>query len=1087
MAQPVPTFYPTASRVTVGPTKDELKTVEETMEMLKKVPKFVDLFEGRHKIRDEYIKQACFDMSFDFDVVKTRGKEAITFDLAKKIVLDELYRTNQIPELKEKRVVKTDSSVEQGRMYSVEANVKTHGNCHAITSSQKHEAKKQKVKFLEKVSEEKPKPGTESLFQSGSTSGKPPLLKLDKSTGFKKDIATQSKIFKDIEKKKKTMTWDEYILTRVSKNTARWIVTNHVDSAKQKEHLKEFLEERKVGFKEQEDLTVDDESVSGEPTSQKFLEQIKVKRTPTTLSGDPINENLSKKFKSLYYKQNFADENEEVKRIVAQTENRTAMIERPSSHTETTSNAINRQKKAKQLMSHNRSEHKYVNEIVDGSKVVFLTETSDEVFLDTGNTYTVKKTEIYPEVETGPIGQTKGKKPRWKEVPQPKLDKRKMKAADETELEPVNNDDQLVALDDEGQHRKLIVQRWLKLHKIGSLWHNSDVGDIFEKLKSLDSRVRLEALGVCAQASVYRLEKVSGIAGINGDGFVIESEDQGFLPESILELVENCLSDELGYVRFGAALTLMIQDKCSEKSHEIVADHLHKVSATFEEKIIAALVLTYSGYVNSKIANVFIECMLQASEKSEMDLCISSLAKLSDSTRVIHCLIGEQLNSTSWKYRFLACKILPSLRGPPNKDITRKLVHLMWHDIDQNVRSEAAVAIGKLHLGTHVHNKLMSLYKETDRDTILDAVVRTGQLGIMTEKLLPHFLKCFKHDYISVRVAACNTASGLMLREKRILSTLEHSAQFDPSDKVKSAAIDALAHIGKSNAQLASIILWCVRWANDINVVISAARAIIKLNIRNGEVINVIQERLLSLKDQNVIDELKAVIEWLGDDPSGDLEMIRTLKEEIRKQSTKENIIKLITVLEEDDQLKTCHDKMLFKGQDGAQGVRSDGIEEVEKSQQSSKEDKSFQDLGSSLRDALNPETSISDQNKTENQGEFELDKGPDEDVEDLELVEEEADERESVVSESDYDSGEDDDDVMDNDELKLRLQDAQSNSGSLKYREEAALSGKTTSQGAPSRTTSSNGPPKPDFFRSLALSRASSNKDQQDKDTKTE
>ncbi|XP_075257989.1 uncharacterized protein LOC142349993 [Convolutriloba macropyga] len=1073
---PVPTFYPTASRVTVGPTKDELKTVEETMEMLKKVPKFVDLFEGRHKIRDEYIKQACIDMSFDFDVVKTRGKEAITFDLAKKIVLEELYRTNQIPGVKEKRgPAKTEPGTEQGRMYSVEPNVKTHVNCHALKSNQKYEARKQqKVHFLETVEEERAKVSLaeSSLKRHTSRTEKVP-------SGTRKDITTQSKIFKEVEQKKKTLIWDEYILTRVSKNTARWIVSNHVPSPSQKEHLKQFLEEKKIGFKEQEDLVVDGESETSEQNKQaEYLG--KLRRSPTKLSGEPINENLSKKFKSLYFKQNFAEENEDVKKVVAMTENRSAMIERPSSQIDA-SILEKRAKAVKQSMSHNKSDSKFVNEIIGGAKSVFLTENAEELHLDTGNIYTVRKTKIFPEKDSSEIGRFQGKSQRWKEIPRIKTDHRKMKAADNSAVEAIDLDKQLVELDSEGLHRKMIVQRWLKLHKIGSLWHNSQVADIFDKLKSLDSRIRLEALGVCAQATVFRLEKLSDrLAGPNGDDFVIANEDQGFLPDSILELVQAGLDDESHYVRFGAALTLMIQDKCSEKCQQIISDVIEKVSSTFEEKFIAALALTYSGYVDSKIANVFIDCLLQTAEKSEMDLCILSLSKLSDSTRVIHCLIGEQLNSTSWKYRFLACKVLPSLRGPPNKDITRKLVHIMWHDIEPNVRSVAAVALGKLGLGNHVHSKLLNLYKKTDRETILDVVERTGQLGIMTEKLLPHFLKCFKHDYISVRVAACNTASSLMLKDRRILDTLEESAQFDPSDKVKSAAIDALAHIGQSNAQLASIILWCIRWANDLNVVISAARAIIKLNLRNSETTNVIQERLLSLQDQATIDELKTAMEWLGDDPSGDLEMIRTLKEEIRKQSTKENIIRLINDLEQDDQYQICIDKMLTKENEKDKPIRFEG-------------QGSPHDLGANqMMDALevkhesSPNPSLNVTNESIIQGENEIEPENEDDV-----TEEESDidnMNKSVASQSEYESDLDNvDDVIDdadNDEIKPEDINRSSN-GSQKMSsprsgsEKRELLRSVQNEQQPSRNSeSSKGPPKPDFFRSLALSRASNNKE---------
>ena len=1053
----LPTFYPTASRVGPGTYKEDEKTIQETIELLKKVPRFVDLFEGRHKVRDSYIKQTC-DLNFDFDVVKSRGKEAITFDMAKHFLLEDLKQAREAVEKRRKKAEK-QARQDNGRMYANQPNVRTHTNCHAQASSDKFQKTTQLYKQFARPTNARDEPEVTKTQISANE-------KQIRSKKGQIDIKAQTELFKRIQKKKKAMTWDEYILTRVSKNTARWIVTNHVPSKDQKEHLKGFLDDR-IGFQEQEDLFVDTNSeldALPDETETTKLRRLKTLDTPGALLTREgtlltVNENLDKPFKSMYFRQNFLEEDEEMKKVIARSENRTAKIDLPGSSrlkgqvTRGNPEATEKKTGASVFITN----EDFLQEMIDGSKPVFQKEAENELVLDSGNTYMVKKTEIFPGTIPGQLGVTKGKPQKWENFPKLKKDQKQMVAADYEKINYIAPPEKnFVKLDEEGNHRKMIVDKWLKSNKVGSMWHKAEIGDIIDNLESLDARKRLEAVAVCAQAAVYRLEKLSmeSMAASKTDdpNIVIESEDFGYLPEGVLDLINLKLHDATEEVRFGAALTIFMLGTTSEIARKIMADVIDKASSTFDSKFIAAITLAYAGYVDSHIADIFIDCLLETLNQAEFDICVQSLAKMSDSNKVIHCLMGEKLNSSSWQHRFLACKVLPSLKGLPSKDVINKMIHLMWHDRQKTVRSSAAIALGKLNLGYYVHNKLMQLFQQTNRDLLLDAVVKAGQLGIMTNKLLPHFLKCFRHDYISVRVAACNTSGHLMLTHEDVLQELENLSQFDPSSKVKSAAIDALSQIGHTNTQISAGILWSVRWVQDLDVVISAARAIIKLNLRSPDATKVIQERLLSLTDKEAVEELKVVLGWLGEDPSGDLEMIRTLKEEIRKQSTKDNIIKMIGDLEEDDRHQELHDKLLYNG-----SIDHDLRAETE--------------LLDSIVESNSKDTSMDQEkagfdNKLKNLANLPQSSPYPIEIDGLELKDDQevADDidKESVIS------NDSDDEAIPEEDLITRAVSVE------KERKQSATGSKPSS--------SCSGPPKPTFFRSLALSRPSSNAEEESK-----
>jgi hypothetical protein len=154
-------------------------------------------------------------------------------------------------------------------------------------------------------------------------------------------------------------------------------------------------------------------------------------------------------------------------------------------------------------------------------------------------------------------------------------------------------------------------------------------------------------------------------------------------------------------------------------------------------------------------------------------------------------MVGEYLNNDELRYKILACKLLPCLRRALNKDLTAKLIYLMWHDNDKGVRKVAAQTLGRTGRGQNVHEELCLRLESKDVNDRVEALRKIQYLGIMTAKLLTPFLKCFKDDYISVRELTCKAAQKLQIKDENIIMSLIELAQYDQIPKVKACAIES--------------------------------------------------------------------------------------------------------------------------------------------------------------------------------------------------------------------------------------------------------------------------------------------------------
>ncbi|KAF3845378.1 hypothetical protein F7725_008541 [Dissostichus mawsoni] len=71
----------------------------------------------------------------------------------------------------------------------------------------------------------------------------------------------------------------------------------------------------------------------------------------------------------------------------------------------------------------------------------------------------------------------------------------------------------------------------------------------------------------------------------------------------------------------------------------------------------------------------------------DAQLVVPLLSFLSSQTTLVRSLLAEQLNSTEWRTRLMSCNTLCCLKGPINKDVVHKLLHLMLNDHSNPVRA----------------------------------------------------------------------------------------------------------------------------------------------------------------------------------------------------------------------------------------------------------------------------------------------------------------------------------------------------------------------------------------------------------------
>ncbi|KAI4797102.1 hypothetical protein KUCAC02_026549 [Chaenocephalus aceratus] len=180
-------------------------------------------------------------------------------------------------------------------------------------------------------------------------------------------------------------------------------------------------------------------------------------------------------------------------------------------------------------------------------------------------------------------------------------------------------------------------------------------------------------------------------------------------------------------------------------------------------------------------------------------LVVPLLSFLSSQTTLVRSLLAEQLNSSEWRTRLLSCNTLCCLKGPINKDVVHKLLHLMLNDHSNPVRRAAAETLMKLGRIQQVHTELRLKLQEgrglRGRMEALDVICH---LKIKTETLLEPVIGCLSDEFTALRRQACVTAASMELRGERVVSCLLQLVEHDAAPDVRLSAIrdlqEALMH-----------------------------------------------------------------------------------------------------------------------------------------------------------------------------------------------------------------------------------------------------------------------------------------------------
>jgi hypothetical protein len=127
--------------------------------------------------------------------------------------------------------------------------------------------------------------------------------------------------------------------------------------------------------------------------------------------------------------------------------------------------------------------------------------------------------------------------------------------------------------------------------------------------------------------------------------------------------------------------------------------------------------------------------------------------------------------------------------------VIKKLVDLMWNDMQHSVRKVASQTLGRTGKGKVVHDEILRRLASKNVFDRCEALRKLGYVGIMTGTLLEVFLRCFKDDCISVRELACKCTQRIVHVDKRIVDALVYAVRFEKADKIKSLALQSIAII----------------------------------------------------------------------------------------------------------------------------------------------------------------------------------------------------------------------------------------------------------------------------------------------------
>ncbi|XP_022098321.1 HEAT repeat-containing protein 4-like isoform X2 [Acanthaster planci] len=881
----------------------------------------------QNMLRRDYLQKISSDLLFSEDVVKTHAAHTLPYD---RHSIQDAYDYSGIIQREKKQCVGP-----VGRYNSRTTN--QHLPCH-IKKRSHHRLeplRKPKLKPIGPATSEEDKETVRT--ESESKLGPKSLVFLTEDPLAIEASAEEASARQP--QAKYSQNWDEHLLMNLSKNTARWIVGEQTAEGPQRDKLHRMLVDMygeppsHMDTLIHDDVSVSDMSISRDTvltgskvTSKQSGGMQQQQAGDNSAAGrnerGPAEDDINSRSLAAFYRQPDAlrRQQKQMEKELAGSINSTAreikVTRKKTKPPPTLKDVMNPAVGDKMYDTQNQFEQEWLS----GAQQILQHDPS-HLLLDTGNLYHVARQEDFPQDPTtwsgeGPTGAKRGPQEeavtqrghrgykKWSQLPQAiqgdvsltiheaGYDPEAHREPDQSELRQYKQNQTLLTLVDE----------WRTKWHLGNRWYDSSIDDLVRDMSDIHEHVRLQAIATIAKAATYRPPAEPGVpikstfaqkalAAMNQRKTTGDSE--GMLPDALLQCVEKALGDSSARVRVTAAIALYTLNKPNEEARKILNEVMRTGSEP--ERWAASQCLAHAGVCDSYVVGELIQQLLASQDVIKHERCMALLAKLSAGSTVVHSMVGEQLNSASWRQRIIACRVLPRLSGIINKDIMHKLNNLMWNDWHQDVRRAAAQTMGRTGHGKEVHDELRDrLLEGSERDRI-DALNKVAHLGIMTARLLPAYLQCFSDAYIAVRIAATNTASQLSLEDPKVTQKLLFLTQFDNNWKVKAHAIKALGDIGKNSEPIQEAILWAVRFEAEPGVRAEALQSLVKLGIGGKHVAAMLQDKLLVEPDQLVRVQLAIALQSMGVSPTGDMEMVQQIKDKVRRLCTRYNIAAKIT------------------------------------------------------------------------------------------------------------------------------------------------------------------------------------------------
>ncbi|KAK2843279.1 hypothetical protein Q7C36_011494 [Tachysurus vachellii] len=431
------------------------------------------------------------------------------------------------------------------------------------------------------------------------------------------------------------------------------------------------------------------------------------------------------------------------------------------------------------------------------------------------------------------------------------------------------------------------VEGWRDSWKIKTSWYTVTIESLKNDLTDLQCQVRVAAIATCASAAVNRPEvgPDPDETAQYGQSYEVEAVPPELQPPLLV-----ALNDPVKRVQLAAAVCQCAIGKPNARARNILQKALeHDSSGIGADGWVAAQCLAIEGAASQTVIERLLSQLFLSNAPSDQEQAAALLASISSKTILVRSLLGEHLNCAEWRNRVLACKTISELKCPINKDLTNKLLYLMWNDWSGLVRQAAAQALGKLGLGSDIHNELCVKLHEGPTPWRVEALVLIGQLKIMTAKLLPSFLHCLNDEFAVVRKQACSAAASLMIKDEMIQNQLFQLMQNDSCD-VKVAAINALGRIGWLTPTLQELLLWALQHEKEPSVRIAACEALKVLGVKGAELQNLLQERFALEANAQVHRHLGDLMQHCGYSFDGDKGRGHMITEQVQKLCTRSNI-----------------------------------------------------------------------------------------------------------------------------------------------------------------------------------------------------